>query len=459
MTPRSPGEAHTDLLRAGLIDDPFYRDNESKLQWIGKTDWEYECRFSVPAEILQRENIDLVFDGLDTYASVFLNDTLIIEADNMFRPWRAACKTLLKQEENSLRIHFRSPINEVLPRMANKEYELPAVNDVGEKTSPYTRKAPYHFGWDWGPRFITCGIWQPVYLDAWDHAQLLDLHIMQNQLSERAAKLTATVEVRASIAGKADIEISYEDRAFEAISKTVDLKPGVNSIQIDFTIENPKLWWPNGMGEQPLYKIDSGLFINKKFSSQTSRRIALRTVELLQHDDAWGKSFEFIVNGEPVFAKGGNWIPADNFLNRVDKNRYAHLLNSVTAANMNMLRVWGGGIYENEEFYNLCDELGIMIWQDFMFACSMYPAEEKDLASIEAEATYQVKRLRNHPSIVLWCGNNEIEVARFSIFSVVENGESIHAAGRSRPFITGDGDASETWPGQRADSDLHIAGI
>ena len=190
-----PGCVHTDLLNNKLIDDPFYRDNEQKLQWIGKTDWEYQTTFNVTPEILARDNIDLVFEGLDTYANVFLNDASLLNADNMFRTWRADCKRLLKPGANTLRIRFRSPINEVLPLMAKMDYQLPAGNDQGEKTSPHTRKAPYQFGWDWGPRFVTSGIWRPVSLEAWDKARVEDLHILPKQVTAAAANLTAEVEV------------------------------------------------------------------------------------------------------------------------------------------------------------------------------------------------------------------------------------------------------------------------
>lgn len=405
----APGTVHTDLLRAGVIDDPFYRDNEAKLQWIGKTDWEYQTQFVVWAELLKYENIELVFKGLDTYATVFLNDSFILEADNMFREWRVECKRLLKKGKNTLRVHFRSPINEVLPRMAALEHHHPAVNDHGEKTSPYTRKAPYHYGWDWGPRFVTCGIWQPVYLEAWNNGKIVNLHFIQNKLDERVAQMTANVEIESTHETAAIIEVASKNKSFKKVRQKILLSPGIQTHALDFTIDHPKLWWPNGLGEQPLYSIIAKLAINGRLAARATKRIGLRTIELWQTPDAFGKSFEFLVNGLPVFAKGGNWIPADSFTTRVDRKRYEHLLRSAKDANMNMLRVWGGGIYENDEFYDLCDELGIMVWQDFMFACSMYPATPADSLNMEKEATYQVKRLRHHASVVLWCGNNEVE--------------------------------------------------
>jgi beta-mannosidase len=412
-----PGSVHTDLLANRLIEDPFYRDNEPKLQWIGKTDWEYRTTFDAPAALLRRRNVELVFEGLDTYATVYLNERLVLEADNMFRTWRVDAKGALRAGANTLRVVFRSPVNEVLPRMKALGYELPAVNDQGEKTSPHTRKAPYQYGWDWGPRFVTCGLWKPARLEAWDDARIESLRIVQNQLGKDMAQMTAEVEVISAGDSVGRIMIADVPRKFSFYAEeTVKLKPGLNKVSVTFNIRQPKLWWPNGMGAQPLYDISAELLIFKRGlpwqpADRARARVGLRTVELRQQPDAAGKSFMFVVNGVPVFAKGANWIPADSFPERVTRERYRQLLESARDANMNMLRVWGGGYYEMDEFYELCDELGIMVWQDFMFACSMYPGDEKFLESVRAEATDNVRRLRNHPSVVLWCGNNEVESA------------------------------------------------
>lgn len=404
-----PGCVHTDLLANKKIEDPFYRDNEKNLQWIGKTDWEYQTAFNVSAETLKRQNIEIVFQGLDTYANVFLNDKEILSADNMFRTWRIDVKKQLKQGENILRIKFRSPINEILPLMKKLDYELPAVNDQGEKTSPYTRKAPYQYGWDWGPRFVTSGIWKPVNLEVWDNARIEDLQIKQNKLSKENADLSAVVETFASSDSNATIEVENDKKI--VATKQVKLTKGVNKISLDFVINNPKLWFPIGLGEQPLYTFKAKLIINKKSVDEKSKRTGLRTLELRQKPDQHGISFEFVVNGIPVFGRGANWIPADIFPTRITKEKYKNLLTSLKNANMNMLRVWGGGIYEDDYFYEFADENGILIWQDFMFACSMYPGDKKFLENVRHEAIDNVKRLRNHPSIVLWCGNNEIETA------------------------------------------------
>jgi beta-mannosidase len=406
-----PGSVHTDLLANRLIEDPFYRDNEPKLQWIGKTDWEYSTTFDVSAAMLARRHLELVFEGLDTYATVFLNERAVLEADNMFRTWRVDAKGGLRAGSNTLRIVFRSPINEILPRMKTLGYELPAANDQGEKTSPHTRKAPYQYGWDWGPRFVTSGVWRPVRLEAWDDARLSDLHVVQNQLSRDAAQLTAEVEVEAS--GNSDAVVMVEDAADGRVSarQTVKLSAGPNRYTLKLTIPNPQLWWPNGLGAQKLYTLRARLLTGNRTSDELSTRIGLRTLELRQQPDKDGKSFTFVVNGVPVFAKGANWVPADSFPERVTRERYRQLIQSARDSRMNMLRVWGGGYYESDDFYELCDEMGIMVWQDFMFACSMYPGDEKFLASVRAEAEDNVRRLRNHPSIVIWVGNNEVETA------------------------------------------------
>lgn len=404
-----PGCVHTDLLANKLIDDPFYRDNEKKQQWIDKKDWEYRTTFNVTPRIMERQQVELVFEGLDTYAQVYLNDQLLLNADNMFRTWRVDARRALKVGDNGLRILFRSPINEILPVMPKLDYKLPAPNDQGEKTSPYTRKAPYHYGWDWGPRFVTSGIWRPVFLQAWDHARLNDLQVLVNNTSPNTATLTAHVEIEAIDSGTATIALENLTNKVTVGTQEIKLNQGPQRVSFDFTISRPSLWWPNGLGAQPLYSFRVRSFMNGRLTDELTTRTGLRTLELRRQPDEAGESFMFVINGVPVFAKGGNWIPADSFPSRITKDKYRYLLKSVRDSNMNMLRVWGGGIYEADAFYELCDEMGILVWQDFMFACSMYPASQEFLDNVRAEASDNVKRLRNHPSIVLWAGNNEIE--------------------------------------------------
>jgi len=404
---RVPGSVQTDLLENGLIEDPFFRDNEKTVQWVDKENWDYACEFDVKAELLCSKHIALVFEGLDTYATVYLNDTQIIEADNMFLRWEYDVKPLLRERRNEILIKFRSPIQEILPMLPSRRWVHPAGNDSEVGTSPYTRKAPYQFGWDWGPRLVTQGVWQPVKLVGWDGFRIEQVHFITKRLDRVRAQLEIELEVISDIDGPATLKISDDKRSF-GLKYPVNLKKGRNKISSDVEFANPRLWWPRGYGKQPLYTVRVEIESDGNLA-RAEKRIGLRTLELRRHSDNFGQSFVFVVNSVPIFAKGANWIPADSFPHRVTEQRYRQLISSAAEANMNMLRVWGGGIYESDTFYNLCDELGILIWQDFMFACSMYPAHDEFVRSVTAEATYQVQRLRHHPCIVLWCGNNEIE--------------------------------------------------
>ncbi len=411
-----PGCVHTDLLNNSLIPDPFYRTNEKDLQWIDKTDWEYETTFIVEGILLKEENLELTFKGLDTYADVFLNDEKILSANNMFREWNVGCKSLLKQGENKLRILFHSPIKKDLPKLEKLGYGLPAVNDQSEngglgnqRISMFARKAPYHYGWDWGPRFVTSGIWRTIYLRAWNAFTIKNIQIVQTGLTKDLANLIAQLEVNSNFDGDALLLIKDEDKNF--VDKKIKLIKGLNKISASFQIDKPNLWWPNGLGEQSLYNFTASIKSQDKSFDEISLSYGLRTVEVVQEEDSIGRSFYFKVNGVPVFMKGANYIPSDNFLNRVTPTEYEKIIRAAVDANMNMLRVWGGGIYENDIFYGLCDKYGILLWHDFMFACSMYPGDEEFLDNIRQEAIDNVKRLRNHPSIALWCGNNEMEDA------------------------------------------------
>ena len=266
-----PGCVHTDLLANKLIDDPFYRDNEKKQQWIGKTDWEYRTSFRVTAQMVERENVELVFEGLDTYAGVYLNEQLVLKADNMFRTWRVKARSTLKPGENTLRIVFRSPVNEILPVMAKLNYQLPAPNDQGEKTSPYTRKAPYHYGWDWGPRFVTSGVWRPVSIEAWDHARVDDLQVVVKKISPDVAELTANVDIEAATNGVATVVLENLTDKVSAGKQQIKLQPGTNQVTFNFRVSKPKLWWPNGLGAQPLYSFRARSLVNGRVTDERSR--------------------------------------------------------------------------------------------------------------------------------------------------------------------------------------------
>lgn len=405
-----PGNVHMDLLSNKKIEDPFYRTNEKDQQWIEMEDWEYQTTFNVDKGTLEYNNVDLVFEGLDTYADVYVNDTLVLKADNMFNGWTLNSKKYLKEGENKLRIYFTSPITKTLPQYEALGYVLPANNDQAEKrVSVFTRKAGYHYGWDWGPRFVTSGIWRPIHLKAWDGAKINNIQVIQQSLTDEKAVVTGNFEIEAS--SEVQAKVAFKGDGFTSQEKEVKLNKGINNVSLDIEISNPERWWPSGLGKAKLYNLNGELKVDGTTVDTISERIGLRTVEVVNEKDSIGESFYFKVNGASVFMKGANYIPSDNFLNRVDKAKYEMLLNAAVNANMNMVRVWGGGIYENEMFYDLADEKGLLVWQDFMFGCSMYPGDTTTLRRITQEAAYNVKRLRNHPSVAFWCGNNEMDEA------------------------------------------------
>lgn len=413
-----PGTVHTDLLANKKIEDPFYRTNERNQQWIDKKDWVYENTLKVDSSLLKKENVELFFKGLDTYADVYVNDSLVLKADNMFREWTASCKKFLKPGDNVLRIYFHSPINKGLKALEKLGYNLPATNDQSEngglgdkKVSVFTRKAGYHYGWDWGPRFVTSGIWRPVYLQAWNNAKINNLQIVQQSVSAEKAVLKGIFEVQSTASGTAQVELSCKNDPSLKASGKIKLRPGICKAEVELTITNPKLWWTNGLGEAYLYNLTGELKAENTVLDKAEANIGIRTVKVVQNKDEKGKTFYVELNGKPVFMKGANYIPNDNFLPRVTPAEYEKVVKSAFDTHMNMLRVWGGGIYENDVFYDLCDKYGILLWQDFMFACSMYPGDDAFLENIRQEVTDNIIRLRNHPSIALWCGNNEIDVA------------------------------------------------
>ncbi len=403
-----PGDVHLDLLRNKLIPDPFYRDNEAKLQWIEDADWEYRTTVQAAPGLRDHKNIELVFEGLDAYAEVYLNEKLILTADNAFREWRVNVKPYLQAGANQLRVVFPSPIKAAQKVASGDKWR--EQTQTAEKT--YIRKAAYEYGWDWGPRFVTSGIWRPVKLEVWDVARISNLHIAQRDVTLKIAHLTAQVEVSSIEDGAGKVTVDYQHKGKKVeVSQNVNVHPGVNHIDIPLEIAGPDLWYPAGYGAQPRYQFNAQLKIGARAEDQASVRTGLRSIVLRRDLDQWGRSFEFIINGIPVFGKGADVIPFDAFPNRVTTEQYRRVLQSARDANMNMIRHWGGGYYETEEFYDICDELGIMIWQDFMFGNDWQPGTYTFKQNIEKEAEHQLRRLREHPSIVIWCGNNETESA------------------------------------------------
>lgn len=406
-----PGCVHLDLLAAKLIPDPFFGDNETKLMWIGETDWTYRRSFEVAPALLAHDRVELECDGLDTLATVTVNGVAVIEADNMYRTWTADVRKALRAGTNDIEVRFAAPMAYVNAKRTQRplngggaDHRLPGNN--------WIRKEPCNFGWDWGPMCVTSGIWRPLRIRAWNTARLGAVEVAQEHAAKRVA-----LEVRADVTpcGRAadlavEVAVSFQGKDVERVLVPV-IKGKANASLI---VSKPNLWWPNGLGEQPLYDVAvtlrdaSGAVVDG-----WKRRIGLRTLELVQDKDEWGHSFHFRCNGVDFFAKGANWIPNDVFQARVTKEGYAFQILSAVEAHMNMLRVWGGGIYEEDAFYDLCDEFGLCVWQDFMFACSSYPAfDPAYLANVKVEVEQNIVRLRHHACIALWCGNNELEQMR-----------------------------------------------
>jgi beta-mannosidase len=404
-----PGDVHLDLLRNHLIDDPFYRDNEAKLQWIEKASWEYRTIIQGGAAILAHQHVDLVFEGLDAACDIYLNGTKLASPDSMFREWRVDLKGKIKEGANELLIVFPSPI-EAAEKVAAKD---PWQSRIHTDPKTYIRKAAYEYGWDWGPRFVTSGIWRPVHLEVWNDARVSDLFVEQKDVSASVAHLNVQTDVVASHEGTATLHLAYGlESATVKVDQTVTLAPGLNHFEFPVEILHPSLWYPAGYGAQPIYSFHEELDVDGKSADRTNAKTGLRSIVLLRKPDQWGRSFEFVVNGIPVFAKGADVIPFDSFPSRVTTEQYRHILQSAKDANMNMIRHWGGGYYESQDFYDMCDEMGLMVWQDLMFGNDWQPGTYDFKQQIEREAEYQITRLRNHPSIVLWSGNNETELVR-----------------------------------------------
>jgi beta-mannosidase len=407
-----PGNIHMDLYENGLIEDPFFGINEQEMQWVGRKDWTWKTRFSISESQISAQNIFLRFNGLDTYATVYLNGEQILAANNMFRTWETDVKGMLHAGENDLEVHIRNVFDENNPKWESAPFRLMAFpnNDQADTMiAMYSRKAQFHYGWDWGPRLVTSGIWRPVELVSWNDFRIEDLHVIPGDVSENRATITTRLEIESAVTGIARAVISLNGA--EMVSEDVDLTPGHQVREFAFQVDNPRLWWTNGLGEPYLYDYKVTLTGQNGMGDERFLKTGIRTVELTRNEDEDGREFQVVLNGIPVFMKGANYIPQDNFQNRVTRSHYEYILGSAAEANMNMLRVWGGGIYEENDFYEVADELGLLVWQDFMFACAMYPGDEAYLENVFCEVVDNVKRIRNHPSVALYCGNNENEIA------------------------------------------------
>ncbi|AIC27690.1 glycoside hydrolase family 2 protein [Rhizobium etli bv. mimosae str. IE4771] len=392
-----PGDVHTALHRAGLIPDPYFGRNEEKVQWVAQREWAVERSFT----LLEAEgDWYLDIDYLDTVASVYVNGFLALEADNSFRRYRPDVSSMLRSGDNVIRIVFASNPAVGAERQKQQPFYIPY--STGNSPIPdgnMLRKPQCHFGWDWNIAIAPFGLYGTIALKKLETARIEHVVTRQTHNSDGSVDLTVTASLYAKQTGVAQV---YFDLDGERVRLDVGVK-GETTVNHLFHIDTPRLWWPSGSGEQALYTLSVELS-----DEAVTRQIGLRTIELITTPDASGARFAFKVNGREIFCRGANWIPADALYSLSSPEKTEDLLQSAKAANMNMIRVWGGGFYEQDHFYDLCDRLGLMVWQDFMFACNLYPSTEDFLENVAIEVDYQVRRLSSHPSIALWCGDNEL---------------------------------------------------
>lgn len=394
-----PSVVQQNLYDAGLIPHPYLGTVEETLLWISDHPWTYATHFNVDQKMLEKDVVELVFEGIDTYASVTLNGQKLFDADNQFRIWRTDVKPLLKDQDNLLVLDFPRYDSLQLALYNDHQPRLPEKYAV-------TRKAPYQHGWDWAPKYKNVGIWKPVRLVAWSNARLDNAYIVTNEVEEEQAKLTLHLDVESTAPGDYTVEILSNRKVFQKFPLQAD--QGNQHKMFSFTIENPRLWWPNEMGEQYLYDFEIRLKSSDKILDSKQIKTGVKTVQIVQEPDAKGFSFYFKVNGVPMYAKGANYVPEEMIETWIKPENTQKLLKMAQEAHFNMLRVWGGGIYPSDDFFNICDTLGILVWEDFMYAGTMYPYDEAFLENAKIEALEQVKRLASHPSLGLWCGGNEI---------------------------------------------------
>lgn len=409
-----PSVVQQSLYENGIIPHPYLGTVESDLLWISDHPWNYTLHFDVDKDLFEKENVELVFEGIDTYAEVSLNGYDLFSADNQFREWKADVKPFLKEEDNLLEVHF---IRYDSTQMALYEQHQPKLP---EKYA-VSRKAPYQHGWDWAPKYKNVGLWKPVKLVGWDGARLENAYIVTQAANAERAELLLHLDLNMATNEKAIVELCVNGLKTNEIpvgtiqSETATMASDIHSIETKenhrillVTLENPQLWWPNEMGEQPLYDFEVCLLKDGKLLDSKKFKSGIRTFEMVDEPDSIGRAFYFKVNGVPFYAKGANYVPEEMIETWINADNTLKLLRMAKDAHFNMLRVWGGGIYPSDDFFNICDSLGILVWEDFMYAGTMYPYDEAFLKNAQIEAEEQVKRLASHPSLALWCGGNEI---------------------------------------------------
>lgn len=396
---RVPGDTHSALAEAGRIPDPYVGTNELDVQWVGREDWLYERAFDADGAFLEGEMIYLDCGSLDTIAEITVNGKPAGVSENMFAAQRFEVKRLLKKGRNTIRIMFRSAEIAAIEAAKALPYEVPhSMNPVQSPHRNLIRKVQCHSGWDWGPCLMVAGVAGGISLVSLPFARIEHVYTEQRHTAG-TCRVKVTVETLAARDGPAELTVELGQ---ERARRQLTLRRGTGTASVELNLVRPRLWWPNGYGEQPLYDLTVSLD-----GHEVKKRLGMRTLELVNREDEGGLSMTFRVNGTDVFCKGANWIPCDSLPQRQTREHLDRLLDSAARANMNMLRVWGGGQYESDAFYELCDEKGILIWQDMMFSCSLYPATPQFLENVEQEVRYQAKRLRDHACLALWCGNNE----------------------------------------------------
>jgi beta-mannosidase len=396
-----PGSTHLDLLAAGLITDPFLDQAEAELAWMHRTDWLYATTFPASA-VAPGERVDLVFDGLDTVATVELNRQLLGRTANMHRGYRFDVREILADGGNDLTVSFSS----ALAHAENVEAQLGWRDHVNQHPFNMIRKMACSFGWDWGPDLQTAGIWRPVRLERWHTARLARVRPVVTVTEDGTGYIEVHTDIEWASGPGEDLIMRITVDAYE---HAVIVPAGAKTVVAYIDVPGPEIWWPAGYGEQPLYDLEVAL--RKETSNEpldsTTKRIGFRTITVDTTPDEIGTPFTVVVNGTPVFIKGANWIPDDHFLTRITRDRLTRRVDQAVEAHVNLLRVWGGGIYESDDFYDICDERGVLVWQDFPLSCAAYPEEAPIRGEIEAEARENVARLMSHASLAIWNGGNE----------------------------------------------------
>lgn len=421
-----PGSVMSGYLENNVIEDPFYRDNEYKTRKLFEKDYDFSRKFVIDDTDTYAE---LVMEGIDTIATVFINGAPVISTENMHRTYIAAINRFLKKGENEIKVAFTSPLKYIDSYVAAPGKEISVVPASGTKGNQYIRKAHSMFGWDWGPQLPDIGIWRNIFVRQYEGAVLERIYVTQKHSEDsKLVKLNIQATIRTEGGEEATLQgnegykalVTVKDPDGTVIASDIDIKE-------EIIVENPKLWWCHGLGEQPLYTVSVKLVSDTKKADDSviTERIGLRTFNISMKEDKWGKEFAFCINGRKVFAKGADYIPEDCVYNRITKERIKYLIDSALAAGFNTMRVWGGGYYPSKEFYDLCDENGLIVWQDFMYACNIYELTDEFKENITKETEDNIRRLRNHASLGIWCGNNEMETAWVNWGGWMAHGEAL----------------------------------